>query len=177
MSRSVLLLACLSAWGATLERLSLDEMTARSTAIVRARAQASSGVLIGSTIYTRTRFQVLERWKGAEAAEVDVFQPGGTTGGVTQSYIGVPRFSAGQEVVLFLWTGPSGRTQVIGLSQGVFQVERNRSEEAQAVREPSSEVMLAPGTGERLVDQSIRMPLGRLGARLRAVTERDRRPQ
>ncbi len=169
------LLVCLSAFGATLERLSLDEMTQRSTAIVRARATSNSTAFIGSTIYTRTRFQVLERWKGPEAAEVEVVEPGGTVGQMTQTYTGVPRFSPGQEVVLFLWTGPSGRTQVIGLSQGVFEVERSAAGEITVTRQPSGEIVLAPGSGEPVREEVHIMPLRTLVSRIGGTMERNRR--
>ena len=170
---SILVLG-VAAYGATLERLSLEEMTARSTAIVRARAVSNSTAFIGSTIYTRTRFQVLERWKGPEGAQVEVSEPGGTVGGSTQSYSGVPRFTPGQELVLFLWTGPSGRTQVIGLSQGVFQVEKSSAGEVEVSREPSGEAVVAPGTGELVRDEAIRMPLWHLVTRMRSTLERSR---
>ncbi len=166
----------LAATAATLERLSLDEMTQKSTAIVRAKALSSSTSFVGSTIYTKTRFQVLERWKGPEAATVEVSEPGGTVGPVSQNYSGVPRFVPGQEVVLFLWTGPSGRTQVIGLSQGVFQVERSATGEEQAIREASGETMLAPGTGELVRDETLRVPLKSLETRVKsAIRGGDRR--
>jgi len=176
MWRGVSILAfCLTAFGATLERLSLEEMAARSTAIVRARAGSSTAVLVGSTIYTRTRFQVLERWKGPEGSEVEVVEPGGTVGRTTESYSGAPRFQAGQEMVLFLWTGPSGRTQVIGLSQGVFQVGRNEATgETEVSRQPSGEVMLDRLSGERVLEEPVRMPLRALEGRIRAAAERSR---
>src|SRR6185295_16583134 len=82
-------------FGATLKRMSLEEMTAKSTAIVRAKAISRSTELLGSTIYTRTRFQVLERWKGPEGTTVDVSEPGGRVGSVSQNYSGVPRFNPG----------------------------------------------------------------------------------
>ena len=160
--------------GATLERLSLEEMAAKSSSIVRARALSDGAVLVGSTIYTQTRFQVLERWKGPEGAEVDVSQPGGRVGQISQSYSGVPRFQAGQELVLFLWTGPSGRTQVIGLSQGVFEVERSANGEVEVVRQPVREVLLEPGSGAPMVDEGIRTPLARLVSSIRGALERTR---
>lgn len=170
---SILLLGLVS-FAATLERMSLEEMTAKSTAIVRAKAISSSAEFLGSTIYTRTRFQVLERWKGPEGTTVDVSEPGGRVGGVTQNYSGVPRFTPGQEVILFLWSGPSGRTQVIGLSQGVMQVERSATGEAEVSREPSGEVVLAPGTLEPVADAGIRLPLGHLVTRMRGTLDRSR---
>ena len=171
----VLSLGALAASAATLERLSLEEMAARSTSIVRAKAISSSTAFIGSTIYTRTKFQVLERWKGPESSQVEVTEPGGAVGRTTQTYSGVPRFSPGQEMVLFLWTGPSGRTQVIGLSQGVFEVTRSAStEEVGVSRQPSGETMLAPGTGQPVQEETISMPLRRMVSRIRSAMERDR---
>jgi hypothetical protein len=160
--------------GATLEKLSVEEMAAKSTAIVRAKAVSSAAGYVGSTIYTRTRFQVMERWKGPEATEVVVSEPGGTVDGVSQKYGGVPRFTPGQEVILFLWTGPSGRTQVIGLSQGVLQVQKSAAGEEEVVREPSGETMLSPGTWEPVREDGIRMPLRHLVLQVRGFLERGR---
>jgi hypothetical protein len=165
----------LGVFGATLERLSLDEMTEKSTAIVRARPVSSSTTLIGSTIYTKTRFQVLERWKGPQSDTVEVVEPGGMIGGTAQRYSGVPAFTPGREVVLFLWTGPSGRTQVIGLSQGVLQVERSGAGEVEVRREATQEVLLSPATGLPVRDEAIRMPLRQLVSRMRGVLEGGRR--
>jgi hypothetical protein len=163
-------------YGATLERLSLEEMTARSTAIVRARAVSSSASFVGSTIYTQTRFQVLERWKGPESAEVEVWEPGGTVGAVTQRYSGAPHFRAGQELVLFLWAGRSGRAQVIGLSQGVFEVTRSAaSGEEEVLRRRSGEIVLAPGSGMQVEDEEIAMPLRQLASRVRLTLGREGR--
>ncbi len=173
----LLSLAACMAPAATLERLSLEEMTARSTAIVRGRAVSNSAVQIGSIIYTKTRFEVLERWKGPEGAAVDVMEPGGTlsspAGQITQSFPGVPRFAPGREMVLFLWTGPSGRTQIIGLTQGAFEVSRNASTgEMETSRNPSGELMLEPGSGKPVEDHPISMPLRRLERHVRSTLGR-----
>jgi len=158
-----------TASAATLERLSLEEMAVRSTAVVRARAMSSASLFLGPMIYTRTRFQVLEQWKGADQPWVEVTLPGGMVGQVTESYAGVPRFVPGQELVLFLWTGPSGRTQIIGLTQGLFEVERSASGEALAVRRPSGELVLDPATRTSAREEGIAMPLGSLAIRVRAA--------
>src|SRR5713226_4778804 len=172
----LLSLAACVAPAATLERLSLEEMTARSTAIVRARAVSNSVVQVGSNIYTKTRFEVLERWRGPEGDMVDVMEPGGTlwspAGQITQSFPGVPRFTPGQEMVLFLWTGRSGRTQVIGLTQGAFEVARNAATgEMEAMRNPSGELMLEPGSGKP-EDHLLSISLRRLERHVRSTLER-----
>lgn len=168
LATTVVCLFAALAWPATLEKLTLDDMTARSTVVVRGRAVSSSARFIGSTIYTETRFQVLETWKGTNAAEIVVAEPGGTVGAATQNYSGVPRFTPGEEAVLFLWTGPSGRTQVMGLTQGIFQVNRSGAA-AMVSQEPSSSVVLAPGTGAPVQQQETSMTLSTLASRVRAV--------
>jgi hypothetical protein len=168
-----MLLVCLLgelAPAATLERLTLEQMVKQSTEIVRARAGSISSVAVGSMIYTRTQFQVLERWKGPTNSEVDVMEPGGTVGRMTQTYSGVPHFTSGQEMVLFLWTGPSRRTQIIGLTQGAFEVLRGPSGSEPLVnRKPSGETMLGPGTKTPVQEEEVSMPLAKLVSDIQAV--------
>ena len=57
-SIGVLVSLALPAAGATLEKLSLDEMARKSTAIVRARIEGSRAVQRGALIYTLTRVSV-----------------------------------------------------------------------------------------------------------------------
>jgi hypothetical protein len=163
--------------GATLERLTLEQMAKQSTEIVRVRAVFFFYVSLCSLIYTRTQFQVLERWKGANNPEVDVMEPGGTVGHMTQTYSGVPHFTPGQEMVLFLWAGPSGRTQVIGLTQGVFEVAHGTSGAEPFVnRKPSGETMLAPGTRAPAPEEEVSMPLSKLVSQIQAALGTGRQP-
>ncbi len=133
-----ILLATVSALGAaatTLEKLSLDEMVQKSTAVVRARASAAGAVQRGSMIYTVYRLQVSETLKGSmPAAGAEVHVPGGTYGRYRQSIAGSPVLEPGVEYVLFLWASPRGLLQVIGLSQGVFQLKTSSNGEGLLVR-------------------------------------------
>lgn len=126
----------------TLEKLGLQDMTQVSTAIVRARVTGTYAAAQGYLIYTHYQLQVVERWKGAEASVLDIVVPGGTAKGLRQSFLGTPKLVAGREYVLFLWTGPSGRTQITGLSQGVFDLQSDAHGETVASRAASAEVML-----------------------------------
>src|SRR5271166_5321855 len=106
---------------ATLQQLSMDQMTQASTAIVRARVTGSSASFSGSTIYTHYQLQITETWKGSPHSEV--LLPGGVARGLRQSFPGVPQLKTGTEYVLFLWTSPAtGITHVTGMSQGIFDV-------------------------------------------------------
>ena len=48
----------------TLQILTLDEMTQKSTSVVYAKVLDSYGALHGSMIYTHYHVQVMENWKG-----------------------------------------------------------------------------------------------------------------
>lgn len=153
-----------SCWATTLAQLSLASMVAQSTSVVRARVNGASAAQRASGIYTYFRLEVLETMKGVAPGEVAV--PGGTLGGVRQIVAGAPKLENGHEYVLFLWTSPSGLTQVIGLTQGVFRVVRNASGEATVVRAASTEPML-DAAGRPVRDETLTLTLEALRAAVR----------
>jgi hypothetical protein len=158
--------------GATLERLSLDDMIEKSTAIVRGRVTGSYSALHGSIIYTHFTVQVQERWKGAETQQMDVVVPGGTSGVYRQTFTGTPKLTGGGEYVLFLWKGASGLTNIIGLSQGVFDLKRDgKAGEALAVRPAAAEVML-DSSGRAVKDEPVQMRLHALRERITTTLAR-----
>lgn len=167
-----LLVLAMGLQAASLEYLSLDDMAAKSTAIVRGRVVASGTGARGPLIYTQYSIQVLECLKGPEASPVDVVVLGGTSRGLSQTFSGAPQLGGGVDYLLFLWTGPSGLTQIIGLSQGVFRLQKDESGEWIATRAAASETMLDPKTGRLVNDQAIRLRLTDLRSRFRAGSTR-----
>jgi hypothetical protein len=155
--------ACSVAPAATLEQLSLDQMTQSATAIVRARVTGSSASFTGSTIYTHYKLQTTEAWKGFPASEVML--PGGVAGGYRQSFPGVPSLQTGTEYVLFLWTSSTGITHLVGLSQGIFNVVQLADGTIQASRPQIGETMLS-ATGQKVSDQAVQMPLADMKSRI-----------
>jgi hypothetical protein len=152
----------------TLERLALDDMIQKSTEIVRGRVMSAGGMKRGSMIYTRARVQVIEWWKGKAAASIDVHVPGGVYGGERQIVSGAPQLKEGYEYVLFLWTGRSGMTQVIGLSQGVFDLKMESADkQVEAYRAASTQTMLDSETREPVVDTPVRMKVSELRDRVK----------
>jgi hypothetical protein len=98
-------------------------------------------------IYTNYRLSVTSTLKGTPASSLQVAVPGGDYRGMHQSVSGAPVFTAGQEYVLFLWTGPSGTNYVVGMGQGVFQVQTNSSGAVVLTRGPvDAQVLDAAGT-------------------------------
>lgn len=148
------------AMAATLQQLSLAQMTQSATAVVRARVLNSSASFTGKTIYTHYKLQVSETWKGS--TQTEVMLPGGVAGGLRQAFPGVPTLQAGNEYVLYLWTSPStGITHIVGLSQGIFNVTKQSDGTLQASRPRIGETML-DAHGNSVRDQAIRMPLAQM---------------
>jgi hypothetical protein len=147
-----------------LQLLTLDEMAQKSTSIVRARVTGSSEVVRGGDVFTLYRLATLETFKSGLAVR-EVAVPGGVAGGMRQVVAGAPTLRAGREYVLFLWTSHSGLTQLIGLSQGLFTVERAPSGDGLASRAASGEQML-DAAGHAVRDQALSMRLTELKAKV-----------
>jgi hypothetical protein len=74
-------------------------------------------------IYTHVTVAVEDHIKGAlEQTEVNVTVPGGQVGDVGVSVSGVPEFSKGEEVLLFLEENEAGEFHVLGGFQGKFVI-------------------------------------------------------
>jgi len=160
---ALLLTFCMSPLqSATLERLSLDDMIAKSTAITRGTVIGSHVSVQGPIIYTRYTIQVTEQFKGNLNGAVDVVVPGGIANNLRQTFAGAPQFNIGDDYVFFLWTGKSGLTQIIGLTQGLFAISGATTSSPTATRLASKELMLDPGTGRQVKDQTLVMGLSDL---------------
>lgn len=151
----------------------MDDMIQQSTSIVRAKVTGFHGAFRGRDIYTYYQLQVLETVKSGGApnsTQMEIAVPGGVAAGVRQPVAGAPSLTVGAEYVLFLWTGRSGMTQVIGLSQGLFSVIPDPSDRATpanstVVRAAATETML-DGNGNVAADQSVRLLWGDLRSRI-----------
>jgi hypothetical protein len=151
----------------TLQQLSTDDMIRQSTAIVRAKVTAASSTLRGRNIYTTYQFQVLETLK-AGGTQTQVAVPGGVANGLREMAPGAPTLSAGQEYVIFLWTSKSGLTQVIGLSQGLFNVLQDTTGNAVLVR-PAAAGLVLDHSGNVVNDTAVTMKLSDLRTEVQKV--------
>jgi hypothetical protein len=151
---------------ATLERLSLDDMVSRSTSIVRGKVTQSWAAFSGPVIYTHYRIEISERFKGPVQPAVEIVVPGGVANGLRQSFSGAPALATGQDYVLFLWTGRTGLTQVIGLTQGLFTVGADDTLDPLARRPASRELMLDPKDGKPVKDETLEMRVSALRSRI-----------
>jgi hypothetical protein len=151
--------------GATLERLSLDDMVEKSTSIVRAQVLGSSSRYHGQVIYTHYRVQPSEWYKGSAGA-LEVSVPGGQLNGVRQEVTGAPVLAEGQEYVLFLWASPAGITHILGLTQGLFSLSGTTGSDPTVSRRPSRELMLDRATGRPVRDEHVSLKLSELRSRI-----------
>ena len=167
LSSTLMLVSCAVALpAATLERLTVDEMIMKSTAIVRGKVLNSHTVSNGPLLYTYYRVQVSDTFKGPARTSVDIQFPGGTVNNVRQSFAGVPQLNSGDEYVFFLWKGKSGALQVLGLTQGLFAVAAGAAADPVTTRAASHEVMLDPDTAKQVSDQTLTMHLSELRGRI-----------
>jgi hypothetical protein len=155
--------------GSTLQQLSLNDMIAKSTMIVRGTLQpGTSAAFRGSLIYTHYQLSVTTAYKGTPGQTIDVAVPGGVLNGIQQPVAGAPMLTAGQDYVMFLWTSKTGLTQVIGLSQGLFIVTTNAQGQIMVSRGPATATML-DSSGNIVTDSILQMPLAQLVSTIKSV--------
>jgi hypothetical protein len=158
----------------TLQRLSLNDMIQKSTMIVHGTIQpGTSAAFRGLLIYTHYQLSVTTAYKGTlgltiPGQTVDVAVPGGMLNGIQQPVAGAPLLVAGQDYVLFLWTSKSGLTQVIGLSQGLFNVTTNAQGQLIVSRGAATEPMV-DSSGQSVTDSNLQMTLAQLVSKIQAV--------
>lgn len=140
---SVALLA--PAGATTLLKMSMNDLILQSTSIVRAKITGSRTAAVGKDIYTYYQLQVSDTLKKGAILPVEFAVPGGVYGNIRQIGIGSPVFAQGQEYVLFLWTSRSGMTQVIGLTQGMFNLTQDPS---------GATVLNRPAIADQMLDKS-----------------------
>lgn len=106
----------------TLMRMSVAQMSRAARVIVRARCLGNSVGWDAGEIWTFTSFDVEEVWRGSAPARVVVRLLGGRLGNITSSVSGIPRFRAGEEVVLFLEPTSRGDFSIVSWEQGTFRI-------------------------------------------------------
>jgi hypothetical protein len=146
----------------------MDDMTQKSTAIVYAKVMDSYGAQHGSMIYTHYRVQVIETWKGTRQPVTEIMLPGGVANGYRQTFAGVPTLEQGKSYLMFLWAGNVGAPQLMGLTQGLFDVAPDSTGALIASRPMTTEQLL-DANGIAVQDQPVRMKLRALNRQIAAV--------
>ncbi len=140
----------------------MDEMADYSTYIVRASVKDTRAAQHGPVIYTEYALAVAETLKGdVPESTIWLSLPGGVNGGSTQRFAGVPELRPGREYLLFLRLGKSGLVQLVGMSQGLFEMEKQGAT-ATAARPAIDGVLLDRKSGFRVQDRGMRLSVREL---------------
>jgi len=128
------LVACAAARATTLMRMSVEKMARTAEVVVRGRCVANATGWDAGEIWTVTTFQIEETWKGAPGGLITVRLLGGRAENLTSTVDGVPRFQAGEDVVLFLERAGREDFSIVSWMQGTFriQIDRKSGEESVA---------------------------------------------
>jgi hypothetical protein len=166
-------LACPSAGATTFARMSVAEMSRASSAIVRAKCVANTAGWEEGEIWTFTAFEVEETWRGEAPARITVRLLGGRLGSVTSSVSGVPRFRAGEEVVLFLEPSPKGNFSIVSWEQGTFRIRHQvRTNEEVITQDTASFPTFDPATRQFETSGVRNQPISELRAQVEAAFAR-----
>lgn len=134
----VAVFTCGEARATSLRRMSVAEMSRAAGVIVRAKAAGESTRWDAGEIWTFTTFDVKEVWKGAAAQQIVVRLLGGRTAEFTSTVAGVPRFRAGEEVILFLEQTKRGDYSITSWMQGTFRVVRDAATGQERVQQDTA---------------------------------------
>ncbi len=150
----ILLATAPTIWSTTFARMSLEQLSSAAPLIVRARCQGSIVVTERAEIWTITSFEVREVWKGSAPQTVRVRLLGGRTAQYTSHVEGIPRFQAGEDVVLFLAPSRAENYSVTSWAQGTFRIHRGAPNAASVVTQDTAafsphEFSASAGTREK----------------------------
>jgi len=136
-----------SANGSTIERMSIARMARTAALIVRARCVGNATRWEAGEIWTITELETEDVWKGAPSSRLAIRLLGGSVGNITSTVSGVPRFRAGEDLVLFLEPTKLGDFSIESWEQGTFRIRRDaRSGEALVTQDTASNATFDPKT-------------------------------
>jgi hypothetical protein len=106
----------------TVQRLSFDRLISEADLIARGRVEKleNQQAADGRSVTTVVTVSVDRQFKGPKVSSVTIEQPGGSMGDIAQGVPGLPEFSSGEDVVLFLKRQRGGTFKVVGGKQGKF---------------------------------------------------------
>lgn len=125
---STLLITSPSVAQAAVKQLDFSALSKRADSVVVAKVLGSGSRTVsgrahaGGLIVTDTRVQVLSVAEGSRAKTITITQPGGVVDGIGLAVDDLPRFSVGEECVLFL----DASNNVVGGEQGKLPVADGR---------------------------------------------------
>ena len=124
----------------TMVKLSLTELCNKSSAIVKCKVVSFQTYSdIEGKIFTNYRVEVVGSLKGEKKQKdiVDILTYGGTINGKTTIVVGSPKFTIGDEAILFLTKNTSHKMnekyRVVGMAQGKFNISKESKDGSELV--------------------------------------------
>lgn len=155
--------------------LALSARASSATEIIhldtRALVLQSSDIVVGhvqstrsywnashTKIFTDVTVGVAEALKGGAGSQLTLTQLGGVVGAVRYNVPLSPVFTPGEDALLFVWRGHSGRAQVNGLSQGKFEIRTDAATGRRTVQRALPGLAVSDARSLRLVPEGERAP-------------------
>jgi hypothetical protein len=149
-----------SALATTLKRMSVGDLSRAAHTVVRARCAANSARWDAGEIWTFTTFDIEETWEGSAPAQITVRLLGGSTGNFTSTVSGVPRFSPGEELILFLERTPAQDFSIVSWMQGTFRIGLNGTTGEETITQDTAAFPVFDPASQRFEATGIRkMPI------------------
>jgi hypothetical protein len=106
----------------TVTKMELPELVGTSDSIVQGRVESVDARYENKMVYTYISVRVDDPLKGDRRRAVVVRQLGGRIGAMNMWVAGMPKFKAGDQVIVFLRDRKNGTFDVIGLNQGKYDI-------------------------------------------------------
>jgi hypothetical protein len=156
----------------TFARMSVRELAQRSTFIARARCVNVASVADRKQVWTLSIFEVAESWKGNLPPRLTLRLPGGDAAGLRVTVEGVPRFTVGEDVVLFLTEERGRQMNILSWAQGTFRIRKDpRTAVELAVQDTAGIQVFDVHSGAGTMGGSRQLPLAALRARVARALE------
>src|SRR5262249_21703540 len=156
-----------SATATTVLRLDLPDLVNKADSIVQGRVEQ---VYVDwdaerNLAFTYSSINVDDPMKGARRQTVLIRQVGGRVGKISMHVAGMPTFSQGEEVILFLNDMHNGTFMVVGMNQGKYQITQDY-----AISNASGIDLYNPKTGRIEIPATVnRVPLETFKSQIRGL--------
>jgi hypothetical protein len=106
----------------TLQKLSFDRLIEEADLIIKGRVEELKTRQVSDrrSMITIITVSIERQFKGPQVSSVTIEQPGGSLGDIAQGVPGLPEFSSGEEVIVFLKRQRGGAFNIVGGKQGKF---------------------------------------------------------
>ena len=156
----------------TLARMEVRELAKYSAYVARARCAQVTTISDANLVWTLSTFELTEAWKGNPPPRFTVRLPGGQAAGLRVTVEGAPRFTVGEDLVLFLTEDRAHQMNIVSWAQGTFRIRKNsRTAAEQVVQDTAGLHLFNPNSGARTEGERRQLSLAALRAGVAGAIE------